>query len=585
MNWSEALSKAKLRCPLLVLAASVVLGLPILLYGPLPTGHDLYEHINLSRHFAEQFRTGELYPRWLIDMNHGLGSPTYFVFPPFSTYLYLMLKVPAHVLHFNAFTLGVFLPLLASGLGAFLWMRTMTRDSIAAAIAVFYMVAPYHFVIDTYIRGAISECWGFVWMPVILYFVVELIAGKRWAFAGLALASAMMIFSHLISLAMFLPVPFALAVIQPAAGKRLRSLILVATSMLLGAGISGVYLIPALDNSRIISGARFVAFPFYQPSNHFLYFGRQLFGHYATGGTEEFLQICSWGMFAMILVFAICGFVAWSTGPRESRRIVLLWIALCCWPIFLLSPLSNSLWLSFHRLHEAVEFPWRYGTQLGLAVLPLIAIAFSRPWKDWPLPRAITLSAALLVCGMCLGGYGLVWSRYFTPPQPSQPPSERHLISDADVLLKAWLPDGMNQRSTLVALTQPRIRFKEGSGEVQETQWKPRHIEFQTNSATGGWVEINQLHYPTWTAATAATGSEARAIPIQAAMPEGLIEVQVPPGTQDIHLEIPVSASERWGRWISLLSVCLCLLTLRKARSKPAGVVLQIDRPLKEVAV
>jgi hypothetical protein len=55
--------------------AAVVLAAPMLGYGPMPQGHDTDEHLNFARYFGEQFWGGEWYPRWLIGMNHGLGSP------------------------------------------------------------------------------------------------------------------------------------------------------------------------------------------------------------------------------------------------------------------------------------------------------------------------------------------------------------------------------------------------------------------------------------------------------------------------------------------------------------------------------
>jgi hypothetical protein len=47
-------------------------------------------------------------------------------------------------------------------------------------------------------------------------------------------------------------------------------------------------------------------------------------------------------------------------------------------------------------------------------------------------------------------------------------------------------------------------------------------------------------------------------IDIKAAMPEGLLELQVPPGRQQIQLEIPIGRAERIGYWISAIFAVLC---------------------------
>lgn len=41
-------------------------------------------------------------------------------------------------------------------------------------------------------------------------------------------------------------------------------------------------------------------------------------------------------------------------------------------------------------------------------------------------------------------------------------------------------------------------------------------------------------------------------------MPEGLLELQVPPGRQQIQLEIPIGRAERIGYWISVMFAFLC---------------------------
>src|ERR1700690_2864490 len=77
---------------LIVGVAALVLALPMLIYGPMVKGDDTYEHLNYCRHFGEQFWGGEWYPRWLLNINHGLGSPTFFVYPPFGSYVYALLQ-------------------------------------------------------------------------------------------------------------------------------------------------------------------------------------------------------------------------------------------------------------------------------------------------------------------------------------------------------------------------------------------------------------------------------------------------------------------------------------------------------------
>jgi hypothetical protein len=75
---------------------------------------------------------------------------------------------------------------------------------------------------------------------------------------------------------------------------------------------------------------------------------------------------------------------------------------------------------------------------------------------------------------------------------------------------------------------------------------------------------VNQLYYPAWQAALV---SSAQRLGTSAAMPEGLIAVSVPPGQEQVRLDIPVELAEYAGRCISALCVLLCVvLVWRNAR-------------------
>ena len=207
---------------ILVLAA-VALGLPMLIYGPMIRGHDTVEHLNFSRHFADQFWGGEWYPRWLLGMNHGLGSASFFVYPPLPAYVFALLRPGEILFHFNAFRLQEFLALFGSGVTAFVWVRTMASRQIAVACGVLYMLMPYHLTVDFYRRTALPECWALLWMPLILYFTVNVMRRRRGSVLGLALAFALLIVSHLVSVLIFSLIPLLVALVFSVSGQKLQS--------------------------------------------------------------------------------------------------------------------------------------------------------------------------------------------------------------------------------------------------------------------------------------------------------------------------------------------------------------------------
>jgi hypothetical protein len=531
---------------LLVGAAAVVLALPMLLFGPMAQGHDTTEHINFARHFSEQFWGGEWYPRWLAGMNHGLGSPTYFVFPPFPSYISTLLVPVAKICRFNPFNMGEFLALLGSGICGYFWLNTMASRRIACAGAILYMLMPYHLTVDYYRRTALPECWALVWIPLVLYFSAR--AMRRDVYlAGLAVAYACFILSHLISVLIFSLIPLAAAVTLSAPAQKMKSALRVAGGMLLGAGLSSFYLVPALFHARYFPPSRLYSWSFFQ--DNLIATGTLLHA----GG---FVHAISLTVVNMIALCILCGVGVLAKGEKDSKTKVLFWLAVCVFPVFLMLSLSFPVWKMCPFLFAAVQFPWRFNIVLCIASLAILAVFLSEisRWTRWPQAWSLVLVFLLIIPWFL--AYGHIWRRYRMevahlveagPPMPH--------VDDHDGWFYAWSTPGIDAAKAIEASTGPQIRFLTGLGTTNLLLWKPRHIEFETNSSTGGWVMVRQFYYPAWKAAMV---SPYRTLDVRAAMPEGLLEIQVPPGLQRIRLEIPIGYAERIGHWISVWFAVLC---------------------------
>src|SRR5882724_3840636 len=70
--------------PIVVIsAAGFILTIPVLIYGiPFFSDDGVSHHALWYIHFSTQFWGGDLYPRWLMGMNEGLGSPVFYYYPP-----------------------------------------------------------------------------------------------------------------------------------------------------------------------------------------------------------------------------------------------------------------------------------------------------------------------------------------------------------------------------------------------------------------------------------------------------------------------------------------------------------------------
>src|SRR5262249_20318404 len=139
----------------------------------MPVTHDLPLHFEQMRSFYRGLEARELYPRWEEDTNRGFGAPTTSYYPPGVYYL-------TSVLHLivgdwiRVLLDANLLIMIASAAAFYLYARRFMARPAAAIAMCAYIILPYH-IIDQYQRGAIAELLGFVWMPLILFFVDRLL--------------------------------------------------------------------------------------------------------------------------------------------------------------------------------------------------------------------------------------------------------------------------------------------------------------------------------------------------------------------------------------------------------------------------
>src|SRR5262245_39655364 len=185
--------------PAIIVLLGLVLALPTAILGfPVgPDNDDSLIHLIWQTHFSRQFWSGELYPRWLMDMNGGRGSPSYLFYAPLPHLLASLLPPISDDEVFARWQLGVaaIVALIASGLTCYSWLRYRFPPRFALLGSFVYMVAPYHLADDLYARSSFNEFFSFVWLPLILLFVER---PARWParIAGISVSYALLFLTH-----------------------------------------------------------------------------------------------------------------------------------------------------------------------------------------------------------------------------------------------------------------------------------------------------------------------------------------------------------------------------------------------------
>ena len=93
----------------------------------------------------------------------------------------------------------------------------------------------------------------------------------------------------------------------------------------------------------------------------------------------------------------------------------------------------------------------------------------------------------------------------------------------------------------------------QAAGTATVESWQPRRVVLRIEAPQASELTLNHFYYAGWQARIDGAGTNLAVSP----SPEGLMQMQVPRGTYDVIVELPLGGAERAGIIISLLSLVL----------------------------
>jgi hypothetical protein len=429
---------------LLVVLTALVLSLPCLISG-IPGDGDGITHAQYQRHFSEQFWTGDLYPRWLMNSNKGYGSPIFLLQYPLPYWITALIRPlvrfrPGPTQATRELGVFCFLALAAAGLAARFWFRKRFGPLAATAAAIVYIALPFIVAFELYKSSAIGQLSAAIWMPLVLASCDSLRLSLR-SVGTLGVVIALLVMSNLITAVLFLPLMVGYAIASRESGRisLSRSIVAVFVSLSIGFGIAAVYLLPlivyrpmfdlsvwaylvpsyfafvrgtsvsvplvaaALSSAAIVTGV--AAYGIWTARRGLAWrismllplgagalmaapgLGQSLIR--ASGMTLSFVYggrvYHPEKMLAIALSMLALAVLAYCVVPKESVvwQDHALLIAVCA-SFILMLPWSAFLWKAMPTLATAIQFPHRFGGILVLAVAGLFAAALDSSLRFQP---------------------------------------------------------------------------------------------------------------------------------------------------------------------------------------------------------
>ena len=566
----------------LIVCAGIFLTLPALLFSVPPLGDDWVIHSLWYTQFSGQFWAGDIYPRWLMDMNAGLGSPAFFFYPPIPYFITSLFRPffrnDPHGLH--QIGASAALSLIISGQCAYLWLKDLSGRGAATVAAVLYMAMPYHLAADLYARCAFAEFWAFAWMPLVLYFTGRAARGEWRAVAGVAAGYALLIMTHLPTTLIFSPVPLCYAAVTAESRKRIKALVVTACGMTLGVGLSAVYLLPAMTMQQFVFLDR-------MKSGYFSYENWLLFSEssmWLRDRPEMFPLVLN-----MLVVVCLAFFISCSRRETVAARVNRFWLVVAAASALMMTAASKPVWEVFTIL-QRVQYTWRFNSLVCVAAAALSAAAVKAvKERGEHLTRGkLKVLSALAVFCVIVWLPATAWEIYSSLPFRSADSvtvaDNNEIISlrrDAPEYRTVWNKSAAGldwNRSQDIdrwdeVLNEefesflrkagdsgaglPRARVTGGDGSVTVEDWLPRIITLRVQSSKGMSVDVSRFYFPNWKASTPDETANIAVVPSE---PEGFIKLLVPDGEHRIVLRLEPSGSESAGRVVSLASLLLTVL-------------------------
>lgn len=524
------------------------------------SGHDVAFHMASWLDAAGQWKEGVILPRWTEWANFGYGEPRFIFYPPLSWLLGAFLGT---ILPWTSVAaVFIFIVQTFAGLSAYGLLRKLTDSRFAALLgAAFFAGNPYALLI-IYMRSDFAELLAMAFFPLLLLAAMQVsgfVSGKKAAGAKQIVRFAIAFSAIWLSNAPAAVIAsYSVAAIFALAAARQKSfspLINGGCGILLGFGLAGFYLIPAIYEQRWVNITGALAGGL-KPADNFL------FAKTADAEHDAFNRIASWMAVLLILWMIAAAIAAWR-GPNRDSKAVSAMSLLGGVATLLMLPITLIFWRLLPEL-RFVQFPWRW-----MSIVTLCATVFmtssARGWLRW----AWLVATAIVIT---MSGQYLVKNAWW---DTEDMPTLQAAMKDGSGFEGTDEYDPSGDDHTDLVQEEPRAKFvssktdTEGHGEakVLVEKWTAEHRAVRVVARGPGRVALHLLNYPAWRV----TLNGNRVVLRHGNGTEQMM-VPVPAGESELRIDFTRTWDRVAGGWISVASLAASIALLSVRRRAPAAV-------------
>lgn len=451
------------------------------------TSHDLTHHVVRQISMDKLLSEGQFPPRWSGDLAYGYGYPLFL----FNYPLPALVGEIFHKAGFNflySVKAVLFLSLILSTLGMYLFLRSLLGSRLAAFLgAVFYLYAPIHLIV-VYVSGSAGASLGLIFPPFIFWAIVKLWQGKSVKFLLVgALSLSGLILSHNITAFIFTPVILAFVIVLKLLADRkeghfLRNVVLM---FLLGLGLSAFFWLPAMWEKQFIRYDELMKriyldqFPslrqiIYSPWGYGLSHPKS-----PAGGMSYQVGLIHLGVMVVLIP------LLWFFRKRKEFLFLgIFTIFSFVASIFFMLEISLPLWDNLPFL-SYVQFPVR------ILVIPVFSASLVAALLVKYLPFRKVLFLALLLLVLYANRNHLGINQKYDPGEAYYL-SLKNTSTSFDEDLPIWVARMRTDTD------HPKFTFLSGGGAIKILENKSARVLAEIEATGSATVRFNQYFFPGW---------------------------------------------------------------------------------------
>lgn len=442
------------------------------------------------------FSDGQIPCRWVPDMAWGYGQAMFNFYSALPYYLGILIRILTPLSILATIKMLFAISIIASTVGMYLLAKEFWGKMGGFLAAILYTYAPYH-AVDVYVRGAMAEAFALAILPFLWLFIYKIIEkpSYKWdIFGGVSIAA--LLTTHNISTMIYFPFTALWALFWLAKFKKVKNVIPLGISGLLGFGLASFFILPVIFEKPLIQSG-FLTADYSDFRAHFVSLNQLFFSRFWGDGPSVFgtndgmsFQI-GWPHWWIVFILVPIAFL-WLRRKEKRLSAVLIFsfLGLFLFSAFLTHSRSIFFWLNVPMI-EFVQFPWRF---LGLAIffLSFVSGALGNIWRILSIPLVALIIFVTILFNV----------KYFIPVIYSFEVTDQEKLSGEAFKLQQkaaildYLPKTARKAPESEAFNEPM--FLEGSGEIDNFQVSTNRFSFDAQIDEKSELEVPVMYFPGW---------------------------------------------------------------------------------------